>query len=611
MYLKYVNKRLFFSCAMGCWFALLVGCAPPTPEITPKTPNIILIMADDLGFDDLGIRNKDLHTPHLDALYRQSVSFEQFYVNPVCAPSRASFLTGRDFIRTGVSHVHGGKDFIHLGETLLPEALKENGYATGMWGKWHSGHSTGYFPWERGFDEAYMADLYKHRESSGLWNGQAVQHEKWADEVLVDYALDFIARHKERPFFAFLPSLSPHSPVRAPERLIEQYQQRGFSKNLAALYAMITFMDEQIGRLLAYLEAEGLAENTVVIFLSDNGPQISSGFLTPEERQQRYVSGLKGHKGNIWENGVKSPLFVRWPAQLRAGERAQLADITDVYPTLVALAGGQYPSAQKPLDGQSLLPVLRQEPSTQEKYHFNWAHFGWAPSDAKPYHLDGAPGEYAPFQQDTLQGEVQIMSIRNQRYKLLLNAQKTDEMPTAPAKWALFDILTDPGETTNLFAEQPEVANALQATLMARFEDARTDAHAFQMPVFVLDRATPPSRVWAKAPVEQTEGLYNSALELTHWTAESRASYALFVRRKGYYIPFVQLTSASCAAPWVRLHTKQQVYTFAAEAGTQPMPVYFDSGYQQLDIQLYNPETATCDTLAAAVKFLSFTYQDE
>ena len=171
-----MNRILFLALII-----LITGCA------NHQKPNIILIQADDLGFCDLAIHgNTFAETPALDNLAKNGMQFSNFYVNSVCAPTRASLLTGRHFLRTGVSHVHGGKDFIHLEETLLPEALKENGYVTGMWGKWHSGKTAGYFPWQRGFDEAYMAQLYKHENSRGYLNGELVEHQKWASEVITD-----------------------------------------------------------------------------------------------------------------------------------------------------------------------------------------------------------------------------------------------------------------------------------------------------------------------------------------------------------------------------------------------------------------------------------------
>src|SRR6056297_1278911 len=204
-----MNRRSFCKIA-GLGSAMLALPAVfPACTLKKQKPNFVLVLTDDMGWSDLSLHgNRILETPHLDNLAKQSAQFAKFNVNPVCAPSRASLLTGRHFLRTGVSHVHGGKEYIALNEKLLPEILQEKGYATGLWGKWHSGQTDGYQPWQRGFDEAYKAKLYQHRNSEGLFNGKPVQHQKWGSEVIVDYALDFMKRNRNQPFFAYLPLMN-------------------------------------------------------------------------------------------------------------------------------------------------------------------------------------------------------------------------------------------------------------------------------------------------------------------------------------------------------------------------------------------------------------------
>jgi len=183
---------------------LLTSC-----NVETERPNFILIQMDDLGWDDLSVHgNQIIETPTIDRLAGESVQFNQFYVNPVCAPTRASLLTGRDFLRTGVSHVNGGKEYLNPGETIIAEIFSEAGYVTGMWGKWHSGGTDGYLPGERGFEEVYKAKLYRHENNFGEFNGKEVQHGKWADEVLINYAIEFITENRDKPFFAYLPSMT-------------------------------------------------------------------------------------------------------------------------------------------------------------------------------------------------------------------------------------------------------------------------------------------------------------------------------------------------------------------------------------------------------------------
>ena len=355
-------------------------------------------MLDDLGWDDLGCHgNTMVSTPTIDKLASESVQFSQFYVNPVCAPTRASLLTGRHFLRTGVAHVHGGKDFVHLDEKLLPEYFQRAGYATGMWGKWHSGHTDGYFPWERGFDQAYMAQLYKHKNNYGQLNGEPVEHQSWADKVTTDYAIEFMTQNRQKPFFVFLPYLTCHTPLVAPDLFVQKYMQKGLSKNLATLYGMIDHLDGHLARLLQAIDDLGLAENTIVLFLSDNGPAISNALLTDADRDIRYVNNLKGHKGNIWENGVKSPLFVRWSGRFEPSVVDRLADITDIFPTLLDLVGIRLSADGLPLEGRSIRTYLEgRRDELSDKKSFNYANPGWPPTDV-PWSPEGAKDEYRPI----------------------------------------------------------------------------------------------------------------------------------------------------------------------------------------------------------------------
>ena len=217
--------------------SVLLSCGLKNKE--HERPNFLLLLADDMGWDDLSLHgNTFIETPNLDRFAKESVQFSRYYVNPVCAPTRASLLTGRHFLRTGVSHVHGGKDFLALDEITAADVLKDNGYRTGMWGKWHSGKTEGYFPWQRGFEEAYMAGLYQHRNNQGLLNGEPIEHKGWTTDVLVDYAIDFMQRHQNEPFFAYVPFLSCHAPLDARHERIDDYMQKGISRSLAMVYAM-------------------------------------------------------------------------------------------------------------------------------------------------------------------------------------------------------------------------------------------------------------------------------------------------------------------------------------------------------------------------------------
>jgi arylsulfatase A-like enzyme len=527
----------------------LAACSGPQPAGTPPErggasstlsgtrPNVLLILLDDLGYDDLGVHgNRIIETPHIDALARESVRFESFYVTPVCATTRAALLTGRHHLRTGVSHVHGGKDYVGLGETMLPELLREAGYATGMWGKWHSGTGDGYMPWQRGFDEAFAARLYEYSDNQGVTNGQPDPQTGWTPERLTDKAIDFMTRHRDEPFFAYLPYLTVHAPLEAPEELIEKYRAKGLDGSLAVLYAMVDGFDGQLRRLLDALDTLGIADETVVFFLSDNGPWVGTNTLTEEEHRLRYVSGMRGHKGDIWENGVRSPLFARWKDRLVPRVVTRTVDVTDLFPTILALAGMEEPSA-RPLDGRSIVPHLEGDGEALDPRRvYRFAHPGWI-SGERPWTPEGLPGEYAPVDKTALTFERQALALRDGRYRLLLNPLAIDHEgePGEPHVF-LVDLEEDPRERANLAEKEPERAAEMRAALRSWWDDILAEETSFQPAVFPVGfegQAT--TRIKACAPRAVEGGLTNSFMYVTGWRVGGRAGYRLDVHTAGEY----------------------------------------------------------------------------
>lgn len=519
---------------------LVAGCQTEKNQL-PSKPNIILIQADDLGYVDLAMHgNKIVESPNLDAFASKSLQFNQYYVNPVCSASRASLLTGRHFLKTGVAHVHGGKDYVALDETTIAEVLKSAGYVTGMWGKWHTGKTAGYFPWERGFDEAYMAQLYKHENSCGKLNGVEVSHEKWADDVIASYAIDFIERNKDTSFFAYLPLLSIHSPLRAPEHFIKKYTAKGISKNLATIYAMVEHLDSHLKRVFDKVEELGLSDNTIILFMSDNGPAVLNNLLSDEDRDIRYVNGFKGHKGNIWENGVKSPLFIYWGKHLKSGFRNQLVDVTDVFPTIAQLAGADITGLNHTIDGSSFVPLLTNNPENWDsKRSFNYANIGWPPSKL-PWTPEGVHNEYRPVfpnEKSGLDYSSEIISVRNQQYKLLLNPGKSKGTVDLINGKVLIDILNDSLENHNLAEEKPEVAKQLENELKQWFEDVLAEKNSFSMPVFLIGKdGQKESIVYANGAKIISEELKNTTGNLKNWkNTGDFAEYSIDVRTSGKY----------------------------------------------------------------------------
>lgn len=519
--------------------AAIAGC---TEELPDRPPNIILVQADDLGWDDLGIHgNLLIETPNLDSLASESVRFSQFYVTPVCATTRASLLTGRHFLRTGVSHVHGGKDFLHLDETTIADVMKEAGYATGMWGKWHVGKTAGYFPWERGFDEAFMARLYDYYDNEGRYNGKPLQTEGWITGVLTDMAIDFMRDHREEPFFAYLPYLTCHAPLDAPREYVEKYQEKGLSENLATLYGMVEHMDHHIGRLLDSLDVMGLADQSVIFFLSDNGPAILNGQLTDEDRQTRYVNGLRGHKGNIWENGIKSPLFVNQKGHFAPKVVDRLADVTDLYPTIAELAGLRLNVDSLHIDGRSILPYLEDSAANlPSKETFLYANPGWPPTHL-PWTPRGVKDEYRPWKNSD-RGELdiqnQIIGLRSERYKILYNPGPTSPaIDSDSAGYVLIDIYADPCEKKNISGQDQGLMEEMQLRLRLWHASVFFDEHAFEMPVFRIGgNQSEPSVVLAYAPHEISSNVNNASNYITGFRQQGDfARYRVKVMTEGRY----------------------------------------------------------------------------
>ncbi len=541
---NYLNPAIVSGIAIGTlFFSACTADSKQNKNTNEKEknalPNILLIQADDLGYDDLPINgNQFVETPALEQLAEESVQFTHFYVNPVSAPTRASLLTGRHFLKTGVAHVHGGKDFLNLDETTIAEVFKQNGYTTAMWGKWHSGKAHGYYPWQRGFDQAYMAELYNHKDANGLFNGKHVEHNDWSDKVLADYAIDFITKNQDKPFFAYFSTLTCHAPLQAPENLIKKYSDKGLSPNLSTLYAMIDYLDGQLKRVFDTLTALDLDEKTIVLFMSDNGPAVLNADLTDIDRQIRYVNGYKGHKGNIWENGVKSPLFIRWTNNYQPRTEDKLVDVTDILPTLADIAGIPIPENNKKLDGTSFKNLLANGEINREKYSYNYAGPGWPPTD-KPWTPEGVKDEYRPIpphkKQAFLPYDEQIISVRNNQYKLLFNPGKVKGDVDKVNGYAMFDIQNDPFETTNIIDESPEIFDTLQSNLQAWWQHILQMESSFKMPRFFIgDKG---NELLAYAPYKISPKLKNAFHFIAGWNHKGAyAEYKIAVNKSGNYI---------------------------------------------------------------------------
>jgi arylsulfatase A-like enzyme len=493
-------------------------------QAAEEPPNILLIQADDLGYCDLGVTgNKYIKTPNLDTLGRESVRFTQYYVHSVCAPTRASLMTGKHFWRTGVTGVHGGTDFMNLNETTIAEVLRGGGYSTGMWGKWHSGKTDGYFPWDRGFDEAYMAKLYSYTDNAGLMNGTSKPSEGWTPAVLTDYAIDFIRRKKDRPFFAYVPYLSPHGVWKAPEEYVAPYLEAGSSESTAILFGMITHLDRHIGRLLRAVDELGLRESTLVLFMSDNGPiQEAQLSMTDEEWAKRIEPlNLRGNKGTIYENGIRSPLFIRWGNRLAPVNNDRLLCVMDIFPTLAELAGTTVPGSVGRLDGKSFRRLLfAPEAEWPDRELFFSSPSPNSPNNENKYR--------ATADKSGMTAKGQRIALRTDRYKCL---QPQD-------KFELFDIRKDPREENNLAMDSTELGKSMGHAIEPWFNMVLQEPGSFTRPVmFVGYQGREETTIPAYCASEVEGQLSNNAHGLDKWGEPGDTAYfELDVRTAGRYL---------------------------------------------------------------------------
>lgn len=392
-----------------------------------RRPNILVILADDQGWGDLSIHgNSNLSTPNIDSLARDGALFDRFFVCSVCAPTRAEFLTGRYHPRGGVRGVSIGEERLNLDETTIAETFREAGYRTGAFGKWHNGSQHPYHPNARGFDEYYGF-------TSGHWgqyfdpeldhNGRLTRGKGFIIDDLADHAVSFIEQNRANPFFCYLPLNTPHSPMQVPDRFYKKFRnytpkltarnpaQEDIGHTRAAL-AMCENIDWNVGRVLATLDRLRLAEETIVLYFSDNGP---NGW--------RWNGGMKGRKGSLDEGGLRAPCLFRWKRHIPAGSRIpQIAGAIDLLPTFSELAGVPLTS-KKPLDGRSLKPLLLRE------------RVDWAPR--------------------------QIFTMQNRRVTV-----RTQQYRLDPAG-ALYDMEADPLQDRDISGDKPEVAASLRAAAAA------------------------------------------------------------------------------------------------------------------------------------------------
>lgn len=459
-------------------FVLITACWPATVFNTAEAgrPNVILVLTDDQGFGDMGFAgNSIVRTPNLDAMASRSARLQYFYVSPACTPTRASLMTGRYNFRTRAIDTFLGRAMMDPGEVTVAEVLHRAGYATGIFGKWHLGDTYPLRAMDKGFEEALVhrgggigqpsdppGGEGKYTDPVLFRNGKQEAMKGYCTDVYFTEGMSWAEResHKGRPFFLYLPTNVPHEPYRdVPLDKLEYYKTQTIAADrfpktpghpvradlktddLARLYAMIENVDDNIGRLFAWLEREKLTDDTLVLFLTDNGPWTWG-----------YNAGLRDRKTSPYEGGIRSPLLAHWPGRLQPGVCSdRIAAHIDLMPTILEVCGAALPAGLK-LDGRSLLPLWKREPG-------NW------PDRTLFFqmHRGDVPVRYHNF------------AARTQRWKLVHATGFGTDSFKGELKFELFDMLADPYETRDVAAEHPEIVTDLKRRYDQWFDDVGGD----------------------------------------------------------------------------------------------------------------------------------------
>ena len=500
---------------------LAISCQdqPKKPLATSKdAPNVLLIMTDDQGYGDFGFTgNAYLQTPHLDQLASESTWLTNFYVSPVCAPTRASLMTGKFALRTGIYDTFNGGAMMAGEETTLAEVLQASGYQTGIFGKWHLGDTYPFRPSDQGFEESLIhhgggigqfgdpTNYYRQADCyfnpTLFHNNEQVSSEGYCSDVFTDATLDFIQQDRTTPFFAYLAFNAPHDPLQVPEKWYNKYKDLRFDSTEAArlgmkipamnawekenarrVYGMVSNIDHNIGRILEALETQGILENTVIFFLSDNGPM-----------SKRYNGGLRALKGNTYDGGVKSPCLIRYPKRFSKGAKIEAVTAhIDLLPTIASLCEARIPHPQG-IDGKNILPLL--EGKTEKDFSSRNLYEQWGRMFPERY---------------------QNISIRKGNYKLLAKAGYLAPL----SAFELYNTREDPGEQDNLVETQPQLAQQLKDELDTWFEQEVVVAGNPKPVYMILDPVHEDTLVLTRNDAKGPPEIWGNDFQYGYWDIE-------------------------------------------------------------------------------------------
>ena len=440
------------------FLVFLIGC-----EKDKTPPNVILIITDDQGYGDLGFNgNPNIITPALDNFAAESVRFNNFYVSPVCAPTRSSLMTGRYSLRTGVRDTYNGGAIMASSEVTIAEMLKQANFTTGIFGKWHLGDNYPSRPSDQGFDESLIhlaggmgqvGDFtnYFKKDTSYfdpiLWhNNEQKPYKGYCSDIFTENAIEFIEKNKNNPFFCYLSFNAPHNPLQVPDEYYQAYKtldptdgidpelipnekiSEKTKDNTRKVYAMVTNIDDNLKKLFNKVDELGIKDNTIVIFMTDNGPQ-----------HVRYIAGMKGRKSSVYNGGIRVPFFLRFPAMFSGNQEVnQFTAHIDLLPTLSKLCNVEMPRDRK-IDGRSFIPSINSEKLPERSFFSYWTR------------------KYPELYNN--------IALQRGQFKLI---GKTDY--NSPIEnFELYDTYNDPFEKNNLVTQKKSIALSLKKEMHQTF----------------------------------------------------------------------------------------------------------------------------------------------
>lgn len=576
--------------------------------IAAPSPNVVLILIDDYGYGDISFEgNTQVSTPNIDRIAKEGIHLNRFYQSAgACAPTRASLLTGRDYPRTGVWGVHWGRDFIRQDEKTLGDLFQHNGYRTGVFGKWHSGKTWSYFGWSRGFDTSVHTRLYMYWDTMVISDNRVVYVDGPMTDVVGDRAVAFIEENRREPFFCYIPFQAMHEPYNCPDDVFAKYKALGYTNHVARLYGMIEVMDDNIGKVLDTLDKHDLEDDTVVIFMVDDG--YSPGFdlsyqgrrmndVEKAERMRGFGRQLRGSKATIWEGGQITPCYIRWPGKITAGTSSELlSNVSDIYPTLADLGDLELPKGQLPLDGRSMWPALKGESE------------GWPERiifDATNFYLL----EY----DNTTDGPPRIREL-SAHYKQFKYIRKDDYMygdKDADVVELLYNLKTDPLEQQDISGKRPGMVKRLRAATMDWFSGILESGRAYQEAIYpvgnISEGGTPinldsRTRVLGTAKRSGPPGFV-----FGNWTEPgSGLEFDIDVVEAGQYqVELIYKADANQRGGRFRISAdgSQTEATISASSSSLSKPFYLKKGRQNLTVELLSTgkTDAAIDTLQLLV----------